>query len=76
MKKENWILYTVIPERLHLINKNSDPSIKVLKEHKPIFSCFFKKRNLSPILNKPEMQLSNFGKLRKFYAKGKNAFCC
>ena len=49
----------------------SDLSINVLNDHKPFFSCFAEKRNLSPkIIFSAQMQSTKIKKLRIIYTKG------
>ena len=49
--------------------------IKVLKDQKPIISCFTKKGNLSPTFYTAQMQLTKFQRLRISYTEGKKSFC-
>ena len=46
--------------------------ITVLKDKKPIFSCFTKKRHISAIFYTAEMQIIKFQKLRIIYTEGKS----
>ena len=62
------------PTKFETFKIRLDPFISVLKDHKPIHSCFTKKETFFPLLYSVQMQLANIQKLRKLYTTGKSLF--